>query len=433
LGNNSTGNSSTPVQVSGIATAVAISGEEDAGLAVKSDGTAWAWGLNNNGQLGIGNTTDSHVPVQVHNLGSVAQVAGGLDDSIALKTDGTVWGWGLNTDGELGTGNTTSFNVPTQSNMSSVATSNGATTATYIYNGDGLTAGRTTGGATSQYTWATMGGSELPLIISDSTNDYVYGPSGTPVEQVALSNSTPTYMTYTPSDSSWLTTNSAGDQTGFWRYDAYGTLAHGTPTSPFGYSGQYTDAATGFVNDRARWYEPSNGGFTTRDPAFSQTDTAYTYAGDDPINSNDPTGLYTAHIVEHCQGNECIYLAGIEGTVYVYWIDIFDKTGVVDGETGWTQTNFALLRNGELDSRFYTVGNPPFIGIAFYVRENVPPGTYYGWIDFYAPQPEPYVDVHGSYASGKIPAGPLNPIPGTGVANEAGYPGSAGSITCAVV
>jgi RHS repeat-associated protein len=144
---------------------------------------------------------------------------------------------------------------------------------------------------TSQLTWDTNG--SLSLVLSDGTNDYIYGPGTTPVEEVSLSTSTPTYMTYTASDSSWLTTNSAGDETGFWGYDAFGNLAFGTPTSPLGYGGQYTDPSTGFSNMRARWYGPQTGTFTTRDAAFASTDTAYTYAGDDPVNNTDPTGEIT--------------------------------------------------------------------------------------------------------------------------------------------
>jgi hypothetical protein len=52
-------------------------------------------------------------------------------------------------------------------------------------------------------------------------------------------------MTYTPSDSSWLITNAAGDETAFYGYDAFGNLAFGTPESPFGYAGEYTDPSTG--------------------------------------------------------------------------------------------------------------------------------------------------------------------------------------------
>jgi RHS repeat-associated protein len=92
------------------------------------------------------------------------------------------------------------------------------------------------------------------------------------------------------SDSTWISTNTAGNQSGFWGYDAYGNLAFGTPTSLFGYSGQYTDATTGLVNDRARWYQSQSGSFITRDPKFALTDTAYTYVANDPVNRSDPTG-----------------------------------------------------------------------------------------------------------------------------------------------
>ena len=142
--------------------------------------------------------------------------------------------------------------------------------------------------ATSQLTWDTNG--SLSSVLSDASNDYIYGLNNEPVEQVNLSSSTPTYLTYTASDSSWLATNNAGQQVAFWRYDAFGNLATGTPDSPFGYSGQYTDASTGLVNDRARFYQSQTGSFTTRDPAFSSTDTAYAYAGGDPVNDADPNG-----------------------------------------------------------------------------------------------------------------------------------------------
>jgi RHS repeat-associated protein len=144
---------------------------------------------------------------------------------------------------------------------------------------------------TSQLTWDLT--STLPNTLSDGTYDYLYGPDGTPVEEIALATSTPTYLSFTASDSTWLSTNEAGDLTGIWSYDAFGTLANGTPTSAFGYSGQYTDATTGFGVNRARDYNSATGSFTTRDPAFATTDTAYTFGGGDPVNGGDPTGLCT--------------------------------------------------------------------------------------------------------------------------------------------
>ncbi|NLI74764.1 MAG: regulator, partial [Euryarchaeota archaeon] len=83
-------------------------------IALKSDGTVWAWGRNSNGQLGIGNTTNRHSPVQVPGLTDVTAITAGYYHSIALKSDGTVWAWGLNNYGQLGIGNTTDQHSPVQ-------------------------------------------------------------------------------------------------------------------------------------------------------------------------------------------------------------------------------------------------------------------------------------------------------------------------------
>jgi alpha-tubulin suppressor-like RCC1 family protein len=64
------------------------------GLAVRSDGTAWAWGDNDFGDLGDGTTDIRTTPVQVTGLAGVTQVAGGCTHSLALRSDGTVWAWG---------------------------------------------------------------------------------------------------------------------------------------------------------------------------------------------------------------------------------------------------------------------------------------------------------------------------------------------------
>jgi RHS repeat-associated protein len=121
-------------------------------------------------------------------------------------------------------------------------------------------------------------------------DDYIYGPTNTPIEQINLATGSPTYLTYDPSDDTWLATNNTGTETGYWGYDAYGTLAYGTPATSFGYSGEYVDSTTGLINDRARWYNPTIGEFSTRDPEFLETDEAYLYGDADPVNKFDPTG-----------------------------------------------------------------------------------------------------------------------------------------------
>ncbi|MBI2832109.1 MAG: Ig-like domain repeat protein [Chloroflexi bacterium] len=120
LGNGTTSNSNVPVQVSNLTGIVEISaggGSFAAGyahsLAIKSDGTVWAWGANTYGQLGNGTTVNSSTPVQVSGLSNMIDVSANLQYSLALKNDGTVWAWGVNGNGQLGNGTTLRSLVPT--------------------------------------------------------------------------------------------------------------------------------------------------------------------------------------------------------------------------------------------------------------------------------------------------------------------------------
>jgi len=65
LGDGTTGNRTAPVQVAGLTGVQAIAGGGYHSLALKNDGTVWAWGYNGNGRLGDGTTTDKYTPVQV--------------------------------------------------------------------------------------------------------------------------------------------------------------------------------------------------------------------------------------------------------------------------------------------------------------------------------------------------------------------------------
>ena len=95
------------MQVSLIGGVVAIAGGGYHSMALKSDGTVWAWGANYYGQLGDGSTTNRTTPVQVSGLTGVVAIAGGGNHSLALKSDGTVYAWGYNNRGQLGDGTTT--------------------------------------------------------------------------------------------------------------------------------------------------------------------------------------------------------------------------------------------------------------------------------------------------------------------------------------
>ncbi len=77
------------------------------GLALKADGTVWAWGANGGGQLGDGTTANRTTAARVPGLDHVVAVSAGSGHCLALKADGTVWAWGVNQFGQLGDGTTT--------------------------------------------------------------------------------------------------------------------------------------------------------------------------------------------------------------------------------------------------------------------------------------------------------------------------------------
>jgi alpha-tubulin suppressor-like RCC1 family protein len=89
-----------------------IAAGDDHSLAIREDGTLWAWGQNRYGQLGDGTTINRHKPVQV--LTDVVSVAAGVRHSLAIKRDGTLWAWGQNRYGQLGDGTTINRHKPVQ-------------------------------------------------------------------------------------------------------------------------------------------------------------------------------------------------------------------------------------------------------------------------------------------------------------------------------
>lgn len=93
-----------PVQarISGVK---AVSAGGSHALALKEDGTVWAWGADYRDQLGMGRVVDplqanprdfSAVPAEVKGLSNVTLIFAGIDASYAVSEDGSVWGWGNN-------------------------------------------------------------------------------------------------------------------------------------------------------------------------------------------------------------------------------------------------------------------------------------------------------------------------------------------------
>jgi len=138
LGDGTTTNSLTPVQVQGLLNVVQVATGGWHTCAVKQDGTAWCWGWNGVGSLGDGTTTHRYTPVQVQNLSNVIQVTAGFNHTCAVKQDGTVWCWGYNNRGQLGDGTTTNRYTPVQvKNLSGATQVTAGHSYTCALKGDG--------------------------------------------------------------------------------------------------------------------------------------------------------------------------------------------------------------------------------------------------------------------------------------------------------
>jgi alpha-tubulin suppressor-like RCC1 family protein len=104
--------SSTPVDVYDITTATSIDLGCEHSCAVLSNGKVKCWGWNNNGLLDIGNTNDRTSPVEVSGISNATSIALGGSHSCALLTDGKMMCWDRNDYGKLGDGTTNTSTTP---------------------------------------------------------------------------------------------------------------------------------------------------------------------------------------------------------------------------------------------------------------------------------------------------------------------------------
>ena len=94
---------------------------QDYTVAVRSDGTVSEWGLSGNGELNGSAGKQAHLtPEQVPGLSGITQVATDGFHTLALRSDGAVWSWGENSYGEIGDGSFTARTSPEQLSLSGV-------------------------------------------------------------------------------------------------------------------------------------------------------------------------------------------------------------------------------------------------------------------------------------------------------------------------
>ena len=106
------GRSLVPVAVPGLADVKEVVAGRNHALALRRDGTVWAWGQNAAGQLGDGTRSTRRTPVQVTGLAGVVALAAGADHSVAVLGDGRVATWGEGSRGQLGHGTRADWLAP---------------------------------------------------------------------------------------------------------------------------------------------------------------------------------------------------------------------------------------------------------------------------------------------------------------------------------
>lgn len=224
LGDGTTESHSEPVQVvqswPAGTTITSISAGVYHSVALASDGTVWAWGVNGPGQLGDGTNADSSVPVQVSENWpagvTIESVDAGAHHSVALASDGSVWTWGANFTGEIGDGTTPSRNEPVQV----AATWPADLAITGVNAGFSLTAAVASDG--SVWTWGSNEYGQL--------GDGTAASSLTPVQVVATWSTGISIKTVSAGSTHCLAVASDGSVWA-WGTNAFGELGDGTATA----------------------------------------------------------------------------------------------------------------------------------------------------------------------------------------------------------
>lgn len=191
---------------------------------------------------------------------------------------------------------TTTYGYDQAGNLTSVERPKGTKepeiSDSYTYDGNNLRQTQTVGGSKTHLTWDTA--EELPLILNDEANNYIYGPESLPIEQIATNaEETTLYLHHDQQGSTRLLTSTKGKSEAEYTYNPYGTInaKAGAASTPLRYDGQYTSTdPSGLIYLQARTYDPKTAQFLSVDPALEGTGEPYGYGADNPANSSDPTG-----------------------------------------------------------------------------------------------------------------------------------------------
>jgi len=255
--------------------------------AVENPGAAYHYGYDL-----AGNRTD-------------VSVNGGPITHTAYDAANQVVGWSYDAAGNVISDTARSYTYDALDRLTGLSA--GAGQEAYAYNGDGTLVSQTVGLSTTQFT-QDLAGSESQILATQTgggaNTDYLYG-----LDRLAsVSGGTRTWYGTDPQGSVRYTLDDAGNAGAPRSYDPFGTPESAASSGLFGYTGEVQDVTTGLENLRARWYNPGWGQFLGRDPLEGATGQAYAYAGDNPVNGSDPSGLCTFR-----EGGQTVTFAGLGG------------------------------------------------------------------------------------------------------------------------